>query len=1208
MLKVLLLALLCAFAALSDEIPQNNLLPQFVPFSVLSSKKHDGEWQVKVHAWGGLTAEKLSLAASQIAMVELDAAARTTPMNIRLEFTCEDEKGDTCSAFAMADLPIDGQFHTLQFPVADFLQWKGTVKKLVIRCISNEPVEVMFRNLKFLEKRNLIAGAELLTPDEPCSITMLWPRGHYRLSWVGEENPGVSLTMSDREQHLLDSVELKANSLLPIEFTVHDMAVANTLTIKEKGKGWPLLELLEWKPPHTPEGGWNGSWIWCQNSPGPEQTSVWFQKQIKLNSDIDEALIMLAVDDSFDLFVNGNFVGHGYPFTSTFRYDIAQFLKKGDNTILLRAFNGATWGGTLIDGFVTAGTQHVSLASDDSYEFSIGAKEKPGETWQKAIVLGPPLVTPPWGQRTETRYIGPMGEMAILDNSTPGVFTARVKKLPPKRRERIMVKALAPSGKSAEYDLKVRYEPENYTIGDVVKVHYAMLPPMPQTQKLIGADDYMCFSGKDEVLGVLPAFDKATPPLSKAHVCDADTLPHLMVNGKRMPPIFWQEDLRNVNTIHSQVVGDDFAVGGNIFLIQVVANESMPEGKPLDFSKFERRLALVLAESPNAYLMVNAYLNMPEWWLKAHPDSRGRNEAGKPVFPNYDTALGSLEWREAACQFLREFIAYVKKQPWADRIIGVTFCESNNGEWFWEVSSSLGQCGHSPSDIQSFRLFLARKYKSNEALQKAWAQEDITLETVPMLPSAVAQTASCGTLLDPTKDQRIIDFFEWRNVIFAEQIIAFGKAVKEATDGRWLTGAYYGYALECACNGSRTIQDHGHNGFMEVAQSPYIDYVRGISRYILRKHGAPDGLMVLADTFKLRGKLVWVEQDFRSYSTSDVDAQYGRFKYPYDTIGSLNRTLGMTLATGTSEYFLDLTHAFYEPCIREAAKPHFQILQSLPSVKGLTPCECAIVASKESAYYTKRNSHDTVMNAATSYITGHFNRTAIPYRYLTLEDLEEDGLVPPLKFYVMTAPVVMTAQQRQKLLERFEREKATVVWLYAAGPTYPSRTPDTKANGDFLGLQFELEMKPQSMSMIYGEGKVWAPVNSCSPWFYPTGGFDEVLGKDASDGRPVLVRKHLRGATHYFATQLSLPVELLAELAENAGVHRYNKDATDQWWIGNDYLTIYAVTSGEKKVTLPPNTQMTAILGSVKGIVNNGDSFFMPAGQTAIFHVENLKH
>ena len=85
-------------------------------------------------------------------------------------------------------------------------------------------------------------------------------------------------------------------------------------------------------------------------------------------------------------------------------------------------------------------------------------------------------------------------------------------------------------------------------------------------------------------------------------------------------------------------------------------------------------------------------------------------------------------------------------------------------------------------------------------------------------------------------------------------------------------------------------------------------------------------------------------------------------------------------------------------------------------------------------------------------------------------------------------------------------------------------------------------------------------------------------------------------------------MELLAELAENAGVHRYNKDATDQWWIGNDYLTIYAVTSGKKKVTLPPNTQMTAILGPVKGIVNSGDSFFMPAGQTAIFHVENLKH
>ena len=153
-----------------------------------------------------------------------------------------------------------------------------------------------------------------------------------------------------------------------------------------------------------------------------------------------------------------------------------------------------------------------------------------------------------------------------------------------------------------------------------------------------------------------------------------------------------------------------------------------------------------------------------------------------------------------------------------------------------------------------------------------------------------------------------------------------------------------------------------------------------------------------------------------------------------------------------------------------------------------------------------------------------------------------------------------------------------------------------------------MEMKQKSISMAYADGMLWAPVNSCSPWFYPTGGFDEVLGKDASDGRPVLVRKNLRGTTHYFATQLSLPVELLAELAEKAGVHRYNRDTIDQWWIGNDFLSVYAVTAGQKTVRLPKNTQLSSVLSPVKGIIKDGESFFMPAGQTAIFHVENLKH
>ena len=382
-----------------------------------------------------------------------------------------------------------------------------------------------------------------------------------------------------------------------------------------------------------------------------------------------------------------------------------------------------------------------------------------------------------------------------------------------------------------------------------------------------------------------------------------------------------------------------------------------------------------------------------------------------------------------------------------------------------------------------------------------------------------------------------------------------------------------------------------------------MDFVRGISRYALRGHGAPDGIMQSQDTFKLRGKLVYLENDFRCYYATEADARYGRHKYPFDSVGALNRTFAMMLATGTCQYYLDLVHSFYEPIFREIAAEQIKVLDTLPPVQGLTPYECAIAAGRDSVYYTKRIFHDSIIGESVGFVMRHFNRMAIPYRSLTVEDRLEDGVVPPQKFYIMTSSIMLTKEQRQKLLERFEREKATVVWLYSAGCTYPGQSPSAESNADFLGIKTIMDKTQKRQQMFYGNKQHWHPTVKSGPWFYPVSGFDEVLGKDEK-GQPVLVCKKLRGATHYYTSMPSLPVELLAELAERSGVFRYNTDARDQFWIGNDYVSIYAVASGMKSIQLPAGMQLVSVLGPVKGVFRSGEKFFLHAGQTAIFRVE----
>lgn len=103
----------------------------------------------------------------------------------------------------------------------------------------------------------------------------------------------------------------------------------------------------------------------------------------------------------------------------------------------------------------------------------------------------------------------------------------------------------------------------------------------------------------------------------------------------------------------------------------------------------------------------------------------------------------------------------------------------------------------------------------------------------------------------------------------------------------------------------------------------------------------------------------------------------------------------------------------------------------------------------------------------------------------------------------------------------------------------------------------------------------------------------------------MLVRRQLRGATHYYATQLVLPVSLIAGFARRAGVHFYAAPSDDKWWIGNDIAAVYVVEAGEKAIVTPPGTHLEQIAGPKlkRATVASGEKFPAVAGQTYIFLV-----
>jgi hypothetical protein len=145
--------------------------------------------------------------------------------------------------------------------------------------------------------------------------------------------------------------------------------------------------------------------------------------------------------------------------------------------------------------------------------------------------------------------------------------------------------------------------------------------------------------------------------------------------------------------------------------------------------------------------------------------------------------------------------------------------------------------------------------------------------------------------------------------------------------------------------------------------------------------------------------------------------------------------------------------------------------------------EVAIVGDRDSLYRTRATDANGVFQAAVDGTYNRFNELAVPFHSMSLTDLLDKSIdAPAHKFYVMLPTLVLSQEQRERLMARFEREHATVLWLYCAGAAYPGQAPSTAANADFLGIATELDtaMRQPEMTLAaeYGVKAIVQPGGS----------------------------------------------------------------------------------------------------------------------------------
>ena len=172
-----------------------------------------------------------------------------------------------------------------------------------------------------------------------------------------------------------------------------------------------------------------------------------------------------------------------------------------------------------------------------------------------------------------------------------------------------------------------------------------------------------------------------------------------------------------------------------------------------------------------------------------------------------------------------EAIDHMMSQPYANNIIGFKVTGGYTLEWNWWAQSGIytdvgdfSECG-----INAFRAWLTEKYGTDAALQEAWGNSKVTLETV--MPPAREDRADdyWDTVVTIQDMPDFMDYELYMAELKADTIEYFCKLVDDHIENRLIVGTYGGYFIP---GGGYEFSSAVTNVyFQRMLQSEYIDFI-----------------------------------------------------------------------------------------------------------------------------------------------------------------------------------------------------------------------------------------------------------------------------------------------------------------------------------------------------------------------------------------------
>ncbi len=585
-----------------------------------------------------------------------------------------------------------------------------------------------------------------------------------------------------------------------------------------------------------------------------------------------------------------------------------------------------------------------------------------------------------------------------------------------------------------------------------------------------------------------------------------------------------------------------------------------------DYSEFDRYFATVLDADPEACFLPHISVTGARWWQEAHPEEMCQFADGSKG----RTSFASELWRREIGEDLRRLIAYLRRAPYADRILGYMFYNGYTAEWQMWGTWQESRDDYSQPALRAFRAFLAKRYRTDAELQAAWRDPQVTLATVEMPAWEKRRPGGPRVLRDPQTERQAVDFYEFISNMDADALLYIARIVREATEGKALVGTYYGYLTAHGIN----QQDSGHLAARRVFDSPDIDFLMSPPNYWYRKPGEACTFMSATDSFRLRGKLWLDESDHRTHLT-DPSAGYGRADNMHETLGVFWREFAETLTKRAAVSWFDMSGGWFsDPQILATLGQGQRIAaESLPRRQPFT-AEIGVFVDPHSFYWMR----PTMANAALDlHQVVTMPQSGAPWDFCLVDDIADPRL-PDYKLYVFLNTFYVDPARREAIHARLARNGATAVFLYAPG--YLGPEGESLANMQALtGIRIardDAEGHPQilleaadplAQGLPAGQ-PLGDPRLTVSPVFYADDAEARIAARLTESRRPGLVVKKAAGWTSIYSSAMPLAPGLMRNIARSAGVHVW-LESDDALYTDGQFAGIHAAADSVKTLHLP---------------------------------------